>query len=269
MLAMDNIRALVENELNIIENYLYDCIKSDKYIFSDLNSFVLNKSKRIRSLLCLLYLKAHNVKITEDITFLTVSGELIHNASLLHDDVIDSADYRRGSETISHKYDSKIAVLSGDYLLSLAVEQLMKLHNVDILDNFIYATKKMSFAEIMQYSNRSFDVSINNYLEIIEGKTASLFSAILKCSAILSGIDINIADSFGKYFGIAFQINNDMLPDSATNDKVNGVKTALDILGIEKTLALKDNYKEEMRNCIVDIPDNVYKEGIEDLIELL
>lgn len=266
---MDNIRALISSELNIIEGLLSNFIDPSNFIFTNLSDFISTKSKRIRSVLCLLYLKSQGLSIDNNVIRMLVSGELIHNASLLHDDVIDSSDIRRNEETIFKKYGSKISILSGDYILSLAVEQLLSINNPNILKIFLETTKKMCNAEINQYSYREKSIGIDEYIDIIEGKTASLFAAILKSGAHLLSINEDNAEKFGNLFGIIFQINNDLQPDSIRNDFNNGVKTAKDIIGIEKTLALKDNYKEDIRRVIVDIPKNEYKKGIEDLIELL
>ena len=266
---MDKIRALVINELNQIEEHFNVLAKHNDALFKDLCDFLLGKSKRIRSIISLLYLKANNVNIDKNITDLLFSVELIHNASLLHDDVIDNSPLRRNAQTLFDKYGSKLSVISGDYILSIAVEKLLQLKNESILNLFLNTVKKMSEAEIDQFFSRNHDIILENYLGIVRGKTSSLFSASTKSTAMISGIDVDIAGQFGEKFGILFQINNDLDYSSAENDKINGVKTAVDILGIEKTLALKDNYKEELKHILAQIPDNIYKEGIEDLIRLL
>ena len=266
---MDKFRALVSEELSIIDDDLDSIIEQDDCIFSDLRSFLSGNSKRIRSVICLLYLKSQGINVTKKITDLLVAVELIHNASLLHDDFVDSSDLRRGVPTLFKKYGSKLSVLSGDYILSLAVKRLIMLENNGILNLFSDTVKKMSEAEITQYFSRNNEISFEKYLKIISGKTSALFSSCIKSAAVLSGIDSERAFRFGENFGILFQINNDFDSISAENDRFNGVKTAVNIIGIEKTLALKDNYKEELWQILAEIPNNAYKKGIEDLIELL
>ena len=266
---MNNFRFIIEEDLQKIENNISNLIPKDNEILKDLELFISEKSKRIRSIITLLYLKLNNVQTNDNIINLLFAGELIHNASLLHDDVIDDADFRRGTLTLSNKYNPKISILSGDYLLSFAVDYINQLNNKDILKNFIYTTRMMSEAEIFQYIHRNKDVSLDEYLNIIYGKTASLFECLLKSAAILSNINSECASEFGRIFGLLFQINNDMSSSSKENDKKNGVKTITDILGIEKTNALKDNYKEKLRAFIIECPYNKYKQGLEDLINLL
>ena len=127
----------------------------------------------------------------------------------------------------------------------------------------------MSEAEIIQFAGRKCDIDIEKYLTVVRGKTASLFRACLKSSAIISGLDTDMSENFAENFGILFQINNDLSPESVENDNQNFTKTAVNIIGIEKTLDLKDNYKEELSKILVNIPENKYKAGIEDLIKLL
>ena len=265
--SMNNIKNIVKNELKEVVACISKFMCNNSY--PDLNYFVQNKSKYIRSIIAILYLKANNVTINTDIIKLLASAELIHNASLLHDDVIDEGLERRGEKTIYAKYGSKTSVLYGDYLLSIAMKTVLGLNNLSILNMFIDTAEKMSEAEIIQLSNRNNSISVDEYLNIIKGKTASIFELILKVSALLSKLDEKIAGEFGMIFGIIFQINNDLNTKSAENDRKNGVCTAVNIIGIEKTLALKDNYKEELSKLLLNIPTNMYKKGIEDLVELL
>lgn len=259
---------LVQKELEIVKKRL---IKNfiDPFPDESLKSFLSNGSKLIRSTLAILYLKSQNDLINDNVYKILSAGELIHNASLLHDDVIDDAEFRRGNFTINQKYSSNLAILSGDYLLAYAIEILLELKNFEILEKFQDCTKKMSKAEIDQYFLRGKCPSEEEYLAICSGKTASLFSVILESCAIISGMDAVNARNFGEIFGMCFQVKNDLDKDSAIIDKKNAILTAEDVLGIEKTQNLLDNYKEEMKNIIKDFQKNLYKEGLEDLINSL
>jgi geranylgeranyl pyrophosphate synthase len=266
---MESLRFLAEDNIGKIEKKLAGLFLYKNDIFNDLEHFLLKKSKRIRSVVSILYLGLNEADINDDIITLLSAVELIHNASLLHDDVIDGAQIRRGDITVSEKYNSKIAVLSGDYLLSFAINLLNSLNNDYIFMTLSDVTKRMCEAEVKQYLLRNNTETIDEYIDIIYGKTASLFEGVLKCTANLSNIDVEIAGTFGKLFGLLFQINNDLSTLSAENDKINGVKTAIDILGVEKTNNLKDNYKEDLRAILEDFSDNKYKQGLKDLINLL
>ena len=104
---------------------------------------------------------------------------------------------------------------------------------------------------------------------ICRGKTAKLFSAILESVSTLHGLNVESAVRFGDLFGLCFQIKNDLEPKSLNQDIKNKIYTAKDILGIEKTNYLLDNYKEEMREILSKFSDNVYKQSLEDLIKNL
>ena len=188
---------------------------------------------------------------------------------MLHDDVIDDSEQRRGEESFNKKFNSKVSILSGDYLLSIAVKYLLKTNNTDILNIFLNTTENMSNAELKQYSNRNKIISLQDYIDIINGKTASLFKAILESAAILTNLDRSTAGYLGEQFGLLFQINNDTQKGSIINDKKNGTCTIIDILGIEKTQGFKDNYKEKMREIIKIFPNNKYSKGLEDLTKTL
>ncbi len=256
-------------ELDFIQEELEGILVSDNKITSEIKDFLCLGSKKIRSILTLLYLKANNVVITNDIINLLTAGEIIHNASLLHDDVLDNANLRRGNETIQKKFSPHISILSGDLLLSYATEKLVSLNNNEILSIFIDCTKKMSNAEIEQFLLRGKLPTEEEYINITEGKTASLFEAIMQSSAILSGLDVQKSKDFGKLFGTVFQIRNDLEQKSKENDVQNGVKTAISVLGVEKTINLIDNYKEKMREKINCFPNIEYSEALRDLADKL
>ena len=259
---------IIEQELNIIrEKLLEDFI--DPFETYELREFLMSGSKLIRSSVAILYLKLQNIEINDDIRKILLAGEFIHNASLLHDDVIDDAEYRRNKKTISKITSPKISILAGDYLLSNAISKLLELKKLEILQSFEKCTKKMPEAEIKQFFLREILPTEKEYINICKGKTASLFSAILESCAILLGLDAAIAKEFGEKFGICFQINNDLNKDSAEIDIKNGIYTANDVLGIEKTNILLDNFKGDLRDLISNFPNNEYKEELEGIINLL
>ena len=234
-----------------------------------LAKFVTSGSKFIHSRLAINYIRANEKELNDNLYYLLSAGELIHNASLLHDDVIDSSEIRRGKSTISCQYSPDVSVLCGDYLVSRAVELLSKLQNSEILNIFNKCVQSMTQAEICQYFLRGKIPDKNTYIQICKGKTAGLFSAILESSSIISDIDKDIASEFGQIYGICYQIKNDFEDTSANNDRKNQIFTAKDIFGIENAKILSDNYKEELRGLIITIPENTYKVSLKGLIDEL
>lgn len=231
-----------------------------------LKDFVTD-GKFIRSTLAILYIKSQNVEITEDIYKILEAGEIIHNASLLHDDVLDDALIRRNKTAIAKKYNSKISILAGDYLISKAIEMLLEISDTNILISFKNCTEKMSVAEVRQYFLRGQIPTEDEYLEICKDKTALLFATMLKSCAQKLSLDIDTAVEFGTLFGTCFQIKNDLEKISAEADKNNEIYTAKDVFGIEKTTDLLDNYREEMSKIINIFPENIYKKELKDLVD--
>ena len=256
---------IIEPELKTVKEEITRNFK-DPLSNNALLNFISGSSKRIRSTLAILYIKAQGVSLSPDIYPLLAAGEMIHDVSLLQDDVLDEAELRRKESTIAHKFNPKISILSADYLLSGAMEKLLKLDNKEILEIFKDCTIKMSTAEIKQYFLRGKKPSKKEYIEICAGKTASLFEAILTSAVLLSGLDIEKAHKFAQAFGIVFQIKNDMEESSASIDSKNEIYTAKSILGVENTQLLLDNYLEEMNNLLKEISENSYKKALEELI---
>lgn len=255
-------------EFEIINNNILEKIKE---ILPDgeLISFLNGNSKRIRSKLAILFIKSHGKNIDSNLYDILTACELIHNASLLHDDVIDDSELRRGITTIGKKYSSNISILCGDYVVSDAINLLLKLGNDKISDIFNKCVKNMAVAEVKQYFLRGKTPSVNEYIEICRGKTAGLFSAVLEGCAIYHNLDINLASKFGELFGICFQIKNDLEAYSSKQDIKNNLHTVLDILGIENTTLLSDNYKQQLRALLEKFPDNNYTSELKDIVQNL
>ena len=258
---------LIHNELAAVEKSFVNTFDNKNEIFQAINSFLESPSKRIRSVLGILYLKSQNKEITDEIITVLSAGELIHNASLLHDDVIDKTTVRRNTTTIAKKFSPQISILSGDLLVSVAIQKLIKLDNKKINNIFLNCTEAMSRAEIEQYRNKNRIPNFDTYITICKGKTSALFGAILESASILSGLNIEKALKFAEIFGLVFQIQNDLETKSAETDFKNGIHTIKDIIGIEKTITLIDNYREEMKKIISEFPDNDYKKRLGDLID--
>lgn len=228
-------------------------------------NFLDEPSKRIRTRLALLFLKVFAKEVNNNILNILACGELIHNASLLHDDVIDGAELRRGKTTLAKRFSYKMSILAGDYLISFAMSKILEVNNPEITEIFKNCIKSMCEGEFQQYFLRGKIPEKEEYINICRNKTGALFSAILESCAICSGMDTACARAFGEYFGIYFQIKNDLDETSAIEDSKNKIYTAKTILGIEKTLYLLDNYREEMRKILGGFPESVYRQELEGL----
>jgi len=167
--------------------------------------------------------------------------EFLHTATLVHDDIIDSADTRRNRPTVNALYGNETAVLMGDWLYMSAFETSLAERSLPILDILTRVTRKMTEGELLQLTTLGkTDVSEQHYLDIIQRKTAFLFSACCEVGAILG--DANDAEQraladYGMNLGMAFQLTDDLLDFTSTDDML-GKGTGVDLLGGKITLPL-------------------------------
>ena len=213
--------------------------KNNTELNEDMSSFLFSKSKRLRPLILFLTKDALNAPDNDNIVKLAAALELLHSATLLHDDIIDDAKLRRLKPTINHRYNSKMAVLSGDYLLSLSLKLLCDIGLPEIFCYFSENTLNICRGEINQFFNREKLVTIEEYLEKSKNKTSSLFMAGAKSLIYLINekmqkITDNIQKAFLDYilsFSLAFQIYDDIEnfqnenTEKISSDAENGIYT--------------------------------------------
>jgi len=274
---------LVKEDISQIETRISDKINLSSEIDNLLKNFLTGNAKRIRPLLAILYLRANNITPQNlHYDFLTAI-EIIHNASLIHDDVVDESDTRRGLETFNSKFNNKIAILTGDYLLSNALLFLNKINSPETISICANTLAGMCQGEVEQYFDRFKITTIENYLKKTEKKTAKLFQTALEGSIILSGKSyIKPAAEFGYNFGMAFQIRDDILNLTTTdilkpvqNDIESGIYNAPVIFagqtedlreGFAKTETLLNNYIINAENSIKNLEENIYKQSLKKLL---
>lgn len=169
--------------------------------------------KRMRPILVLLIARLFG-KVTSSTLHAAVSLELLHTASLVHDDVVDESSERRGQASVNAVYNNKISILVGDYLLATCLYQAAFSSNIEIIKVVSQLGQDLSEGELLQLSNVSnIEISEPVYFDIIRKKTAALFSACTKTAALSSGVgaeEVEIARLFGEFIGICFQIKDDI-----------------------------------------------------------
>ena len=270
---------LVKADISKVSEELQNSISIKEPLYTPLNSIISAPSKHIRALSAFLYLRANNINIDSVHIKLQAAVELIHNASLIHDDIIDESWTRRNEKTLNTMFDNKLAVLAGDYLLAAALNKLDEIKNFEVTGLFAEIMKTMCLGEINQYFARYKTVTIEEYIDKSRSKTASLFQAAIEGSAILSGMLSRVAaKEFALNLGIAFQIRDDLINYKTTRtDLQSGIYTAPVILGqtsggsdgIEKTLRLLNNYIDKSCALLDKIENNTFKEALIALLELL
>lgn len=190
--------------------------------------------KRIRPSIILLVAKAtNNAQVLKDEhRRLAEITEIIHTASLLHDDVIDDCSTRRGSNTVNSKFSNKIAVLAGDFLFAQSSWYLANLNNLEVVKIISKVITDFAEGEITQgLSKFDMSISLNNYINKSFNKTASLLASSCKAAAIISGSNKQIQNKFynyGKHLGLAFQVIDDILDIIGTYKKM-GKPCGLDL----------------------------------------
>lgn len=278
--AYQEIFEVVKSDIKKIENRFLEILPKSCEIYSDLEKFLKSPSKRIRSVLALLYLRAIGVEVDENQLELLMIVELIHNASLIHDDVIDEEKIRRSQKNINSKFGNKMAIISGDYLLSVVMEKLTHLGKLELFEIFSKTIKEMCEGEILQYSNLYKIPTLEDYLKKTYQKTGSLFEAcVLGCVMLSISQEVENAKEFSKNFGIAFQIRDDIENIlKGGNDIKEGVYNApiifsgsIDnpVAGIEKSKVLLNNYLDIAQKCLCGMDESEYKSALKKLLELL
>ncbi|MDD4777026.1 MAG: polyprenyl synthetase family protein [Fermentimonas sp.] len=208
------IKDFLQEELFVFDKYLQESIKNKNPLLSEMISYVFSTNgKRLRPTLVLMTAKACG-NITPETYHGAVTIELLHTATLVHDDVIDRSDLRRGRRSMNAVYDNTRAVLVGDYLLSTALAESVKTKNLEIVKIIAELGQNLASGELAQYSLAS-EVIIDEdaYFEVIDKKTASLIRASLAIGAITGGAEKELISQFtriGTILGICFQIKDDI-----------------------------------------------------------
>ena len=208
------IKGFLQEELLIFDKYLRDSVKSNNHRLIDMTSYVLNSNgKRLRPTLVLLTARACG-KIIPETYHGAATVELLHTATLIHDDVIDESDFRRGKRSLNAIYDNTSAILIGDFLLSTALAESVKTKNLEIVRIIWELGNYLADGELLQFNlAKDIIISESDYFDVIDKKTASLLSASLAIGAITGGANEELISQFvkvGKLLGISFQLKDDI-----------------------------------------------------------
>ena len=224
--------SFVADQLRLVEQRLVDCTRSRESEITDIASHLIaGGGKRIRPVITLLTFNAFHGKREEDVVDIAAAMELIHAATLLHDDIIDGAEFRRGRESAYKRYGLTRTLVTGDFLFIKAFEFAGKFDET-VVQWTADACTSLTEGEILQGSfNRSRTVTAQDYIEIVERKTASLFETGAKLGAYIAGASseqVEVAANFGLNLGIAFQMMDDVLDVVGRRDLL-GKSTGMDL----------------------------------------
>ena len=254
--SYSELKSSVEDKLILVEERIKSKLSSKVELVDEMTSYHLRTGgKRLRALLTLGSAKLCGYQKGSRDVNLAACVELIHAATLMHDDVIDNSDVRRGKKTLNKIWGNQSSILVGDYLLSRCFEMMVEDGNLEVLKLLSSTSAEISQGEVLQLQHKGeVDMLEETYLKIISAKTASLFAAATKVGSILANQDKKIKDAlefYGKNLGLTFQIADDTLDYNSDlkffgkeigNDFFEGKVTLPIILLYQKLDAGKKNY---------------------------
>ena len=254
------LKNLLSNKLEKVEVLIKQRLKSDVNLIEKMTNHHLSSGgKRLRALLTLESAKLTGYKADKRDINLAACVELIHSATLLHDDVIDESALRRGVKTTNSIWGNQSSILVGDYLLSRCFEMMVEDGDLEVLKLLSSTSAKIAQGEVLQLQHKGeADLLEETYIEIINLKTASLFSAATKTGACLSRSnekEKKALESYGRNLGLAFQIADDAL-DYYAKEKLFGKEIGKDFFEGKVTLPLITIFQkgnEEEKNFLNEI----------------
>ena len=268
------IKRPIEGDLNAFSAFFGDAFSHSNGLLASVLSHIKKRTgKQMRPILILLLAK--NYGTISNVTLRSAVGlELLHTASLVHDDVVDDSEERRGQKSVNAEYNNKVAVLVGDYLLSTALLNVSLTNNHLIVQNLAELGRTLARGEILQLSNISNqDISEDVYYQVIKQKTAALFEsccAIAALSCDVSEEQICKAKKFGQDLGIIFQIKDDIFDyyDSDEIGKPTGNDMAEGKLTLPAIYALRSTNNDEMYRIARKVKSHdVTQDEIKQLVE--
>jgi len=269
---LDEISDYLRADLDAVEREIESVIQSDTRLVQEVGDYVLTgRGKRLRPMMMLLVSRACGYSGKAHIN-VAAALEIIHTATLLHDDVIDKAILRRGKPSVNARWGDDVAILIADYLYANAFRLAMQSLSPVVISTICQVTAQMCEGEMYQIEKREQLLTTDDYLRIVRHKTAFLFSACTGLAAVISGMDepdVLKLTRFGLDFGIAFQITDDTL-DLVGQDEVLGKDSGTDIRNGKQTLPLILAY-ESAGQADCDRLKRLWAEGgdISPMIEII
>ena len=221
-MSFDDVVALCHEDMQAVDEVIRFRLSSDVALVNQLSHYIVNSGgKRLRPLITLL--SAKTFEYQGDMHYLMAAIiEFIHTATLLHDDVVDESDLRRGNETANALFGNAASVLVGDFLYSRAFEMMVDIDDMRVMQILATTTNVIAEGEVMQLMNvHDAETTEAKYLEVIHCKTAKLFEAATQLGAVLcdrSEAEIEAMAKYGRYLGTAFQLIDDVMDYSSSSE---------------------------------------------------
>lgn len=265
-----------KTEFETFERTFAEIMQSNVPLIDTVAKYMMkSKGKNLRPLLVLMSSKLCGELKPESYVAASVV-ELLHSATLVHDDVVDDSDLRRGFPSIKAKWKNKIAVLMGDYLLSKSLIGAAETDNIDVIRILSTAAKRLTRGELLQLQkSRKLDITEEQYIEMISDKTAALLSACSELGAVTTGAspaEREALRKFGEYLGIAFQIKDDLL-DYQSQAAVIGKPAGADLKEQKLTLpiihALSNCSEGERKSVLKKIKKSMKRADVSSIISFV
>jgi octaprenyl-diphosphate synthase len=223
--SIDDVLKTSHNDMQQVNQTIRESLDSHVVLIKQISAYIINSGgKRLRPILVTLMAQALNYKGKDHIQLAAII-EFIHTATLLHDDVVDESDMRRGNKTAHEVWGNSASVLVGDFLYSRSFQMMVKINNLDVMNILANATNTISEGEVLQLLNiGNLDITEDQYYQVIKNKTAKLFEAGCQLSALISTEDDEVISkmaSYGENLGMAFQIADDILDYAKDNDELD------------------------------------------------
>ncbi|MDH5324212.1 MAG: octaprenyl diphosphate synthase [Gammaproteobacteria bacterium] len=260
LVSANDIFALIEADMQQVDQLIRNRLRSEVVLINQLSHYIINSGgKRLRPALVLLSTRAFGYKGTQQFALAAIV-EFIHTATLLHDDVVDASDKRRGKDTANAIWGNEAAVLVGDFLYSRAFQMMVEVNRMRIMEILADATNTIAEGEVLQLLNcNDPDTTQKRYMDVIHFKTAKLFEAAAQLGAIINDAppeqEFAMA-RYGMHLGTAFQLVDDVLDYSASSEEI-GKNIGDDLAEGKPTLPLirvmqvgNEQQKAVIRNAI-------------------
>jgi len=221
---IQSIYSLIEDDMSSVDSMIQSRLQSDVVLINQLGHYIINSGgKRLRPALAILCSRACGYKGNEHINLATII-EFIHTATLLHDDVVDNSDMRRGRETANNLWGNEASVLVGDFLYTRSFEMMVEMESMRLMKILSHTTNVIAEGEVLQLLNcNDADTSEESYLEVIHHKTAKLFEAAGLLGAVISKASPEVEQAMSDYamhLGSAFQLVDDLLDYSESSETI-------------------------------------------------
>ncbi len=261
--------------MSAVDSMIQSRLQSDVVLINQLGHYIINSGgKRLRPALAILCARACGYEGDSHINLATII-EFIHTATLLHDDVVDNSDMRRGRETANNLWGNEASVLVGDFLYTRSFEMMVEMDSMKLMKILSHTTNVIAEGEVLQLLNcNDADTTEQRYLEVIHHKTAKLFEAAGQLGAIIAETDDQVEQAMANYamhLGSAFQLVDDLLDYSESSDTI-GKNIGDDLAEGKPTLPLiyaMRNGDEQQALVIREAIEQGQRDKIDDIITII